>query len=166
MDLKNAAPEEMAKLLQQVLHDTPDLITLIDAQGNFLYVNRVVAGLKVDDVIGAPFFSYVPPEYVDLAKSSLKKCLDTGEEVRYETIATGPNNTQAYYSCRMMRQELAGKQVILCISSDVTEHRSLEEKLKSQIKELELLNSTMVDRELKMTELKKERDDLKKRLDT
>ena len=164
MVLKDATPEEMSKLLQQVLHDTPDFITLIDEQGNFLYINRVVAGLKEENIIGTPVFSYVPPEYVDLVKSALKKCLETGETVRYETIATGPNNTQAYYTCRMMRQEFTGKQVVLCVSSDSTEHKNLEEKLKSQIKDLELLNSTMIDRELKMTELKKELEDLKKEL--
>jgi transcriptional regulator with PAS, ATPase and Fis domain len=72
MDIKTASAEEMAKLLQQILTDTPDMITLIDAQGNFLYVNKVVPGLKEENVIGTPFYSYVPPEYVDTAKSSLK----------------------------------------------------------------------------------------------
>jgi len=73
-------------------------------------------------------------------------------------------------------------QLIILAMEDITDRKSLEEKLAGfakkqeikiiertaqlagRVKELEALNKTMVGRELKMVELKKEIEDLKKRV--
>ncbi len=77
-------------------------------------------------------------------------------------------------------RQIDSSQLIILAMEDITERKGLEEKLAeytkglelrvaqrteelaSRIKELEALNKTMVGRELKMVELKKEIEDLKK----
>lgn len=77
-------------------------------------------------------------------------------------------------------RQIDSVQLIILAMEDVTEKKLLEEKLNDytrsleakvvqrteelagRVKELEALNKTMVDRELKMIELKKELEDIKK----
>lgn len=79
-------------------------------------------------------------------------------------------------------RQIDSVQLIILAIEDITDRKALEEKLKeyteglegkvaertqelnNRLKELELLNKSMVGRELKMVELKKEIKDLKKRL--
>ena len=46
MDAPFGKAEETLGLLQQIVEVTPDFVALIDENGTFLYVNRVVSGLK------------------------------------------------------------------------------------------------------------------------
>ena len=48
---------------------------------------------------------------------------------------------------------------------DVLQNKQLEDSLKKRVDELEQTNQFMIDRELKMVELKKEIEELKRRLD-
>ncbi len=79
-------------------------------------------------------------------------------------------------------RQIDSAQLIILAMEDITERKTLEQqlatyttglevkdveqtaKLATRIKELELMNKTMVGRELKMVELKKEIEDLKKRI--
>jgi PAS domain S-box-containing protein len=69
--------------------------------------------------------------------------LSNGQEVRLETIKTPLKNEKG---------EVMG---IVGVSRDVTTAKLFEESLSAKMKELEFVNKIMVDRELKMVELKK-----------
>ncbi len=134
---------------------------MIDENGTFLYASRIVAGLKEEDVIGASVYSFVTPESVETVKASLRECLATNKMVTYEIAGPGPNQTTATYLCRMSPSVVNQKRVLLCISTDVTKYKELENDLRAKITELEKLMHAMTNRELKMTELKKEIEELK-----
>ncbi len=60
--------------------------------------------------------------------------------------------------------ELEGKPHLLSTILDITPRKQMEQELKNEMIRLELLNSHMVNRELRMVELKKENAELKERL--
>ena len=54
------------------------------------------------------------------------------------------------------------KTFFVAVFQNITKHKQAEENLSDRIKDLEFLNKSMVGRELKMVELKKELEELKK----
>ncbi len=59
MDIGKQDPQAVMQILQGILGSTDDLISLLDEQGRFLFVNKVVPGLTMEQVIGTPVTSFV-----------------------------------------------------------------------------------------------------------
>ena len=49
-----------------IVDTLPSFVLLLDREHRLLFLNRVVAGFTVDQVIGTSAFMYVPPEYHEI----------------------------------------------------------------------------------------------------
>jgi len=108
----------------------PDVILTVDRDGTILFINRVVPGLTVDEVIGTNVDHYTPPEHAPTLRAGIEKVFDTGEPESIEIEGAGPNASSAWYSSRLgpVRRESAIVAVTI-ITSDITERKRLEQEV-------------------------------------
>lgn len=110
------------------------------------------------------FLTFVHPEDRKRIMDGVKATLKTGVPFQGEYRIIRPNGEERVVDGRVMRfLDEKGKPVRLAGTvHDITEHKKLEEELQEKVDDLEKANKLMVDRELKMIELKKEIEKLKK----
>jgi hypothetical protein len=108
-------------------------------------------GKRVADMVPGLRASGILEQYADILKQGESK--DVGE-VYYPGDAVVPEAT--FYS----QLHVLSKDTLLLEFTNITEKKKTEEKLKTTVGELTRANALMVDRELKMIELKKEIDRL------
>ena len=117
--------------LQWITESTPDFITVIDLDYKILYVNRVVEGLKKDDIIGYPLFKLVKPDDQERVKKIFDLVVKTNKMISYETFYELPNGEKQYFESiakPLFKDDLL---VGLSISSrDITEKRIQQKKIK------------------------------------
>jgi PAS domain S-box-containing protein len=148
-------PAESIEFLKTILSSSPELIGVITKDGVFRYVNKVVEGLTIEKVIGTSMYDYASKDDIEAMKGYVATALAENRPVRYETRAMGPNGSESVYACIITPFTYNGEQLIVSIGSDVTEQKKAEEELQAKLKQLEMLNESMVNREIKMIELKK-----------
>lgn len=119
-------------MLRSLLDNAPDFIGLIDPTGALLFINRVVAGLTPEEVIGTPMYDYIPAEYHSVLTEALRRVAETGEPTHYDTVGMGPYGEYSYYETRLAPIIEDGATVaITFIATDVTVRRRLEEQLRT-----------------------------------
>ena len=96
-----------------------------------------------------------PKDQESYAKELIKQALEEKPIKNYETIHVKNDGTQIYVSLTLspIKDELDLIIGMSMISRDITERKMSEEKL-SKYDEINRLNRLMVDREVKMVELK------------
>jgi PAS domain S-box-containing protein len=99
-----------------------------------------VPGLTVEDVIGKTVYDYIPKIHHNIVKESLQEVARTGKNSSYELEGIGPHGTKAWYSTKVGPIKDQGRIVALMqITSDITERREAEKKIKVALGEKEML---------------------------
>jgi PAS domain S-box-containing protein len=122
--------EESLSRWKSLLTHAPDVILAVDRQGKILFVNRVVAGLTVDGVIGTNIGDYTTPEYARAQQAAVERVFRSGEPERLDLEGTGPNSSVAWYSSHIgpVRRDDAIVAVTI-LTSDITERKRLEREV-------------------------------------
>jgi len=120
-------------LLRAILEHGPSTVFAIDEDFRILSINRVPAGLEAADVLGTSCLDYVPPAFHATVRQAAAQVLRTGEPARYETIARGPDDSQAWYLTHVLplgpgAREGAAR--LLLLSDDITARRRAETDLR------------------------------------
>lgn len=113
------------------VENAPDNIMTLDRKGTILFINRTVADLKKEDVIGTSVYSYVSQE----SKATMRTCFErvwrTGEPGRYYVDYHASNGDIYCFESRVWPVMQKGKVVSLTVrSTDITERKKAEEALK------------------------------------
>lgn len=153
--------EKSPDFLKTILESSPNFISVINKDGIFKYLNRVVGGLEKSKVLGSSIYTFIPEQDVEALKSHVKRALDENKTVYYETRGAGPNNTVTVYSCSVSPVIWEGERVIVSIGTDISALKAIEKELHEKIDELEFMNKSMINREVKMAEMKSELEKLK-----
>ncbi len=180
--------DEHALFFQSIVDNVPNMIFVKDAKElRFTIFNKAgeeLLGYPKEAMIGKNDYDFFPKEQADFftAKDRLalenKIMLDIAEE----PLQTRDKGVRILHTKKIpILDENGVPKYLLGISEDITEKKKLEEELVKytknleqkvaeqtavlvdRVKELESLNEVMVGRELKMMDLKKEIDDLKKK---
>jgi PAS domain S-box-containing protein len=157
--------EEKFRMLSE---KSPNMI-FINKGGRIVYVNK-----RCEDLMGYTkkefysqgfdFMNLIAPQSRELVKENLKKHIE-GEDFppyEYTLITKGGREIIGIHNTKLI--EYDGEPAILGIITDITERKLAEEELNKKIKELEKWQNLTIGRELKMVELKKELNDLKRQL--
>ena len=143
-------------------------IVSMDSKLQFMSSSGVNA-LKIDDIaeyIGKPFASALYPEVSrNLINKTLEKVKETGESITHEMSVHDIEGQLLWFltSFVAVYDDEGRMDYIMVVSTDITERKQVEEKLRDKFDEIELMNSLMIGRELKMEKLRKQISSLKEK---
>jgi PAS domain S-box-containing protein len=124
-----------------LVENAPNIIMLVDRDRTIQFINHVIAGLDVKDVIGGSIYDYIQPESHDIARETIDRVFETGEPGYYEIKGVGPDGKISWYETTTGAIKIDEEVVSLIqISSDVTERKQTEEVLEEKTLELEKSN--------------------------
>jgi PAS domain S-box-containing protein len=155
--------------LQILFESAPDTYYIHDLMGTFLAGNKAaeeLIGYKREELIGSSFLKLdllTPQSILKAATTLAQNALGfpTGPDEYQLKRKDGQLITIEVHNIPITVKD---QKFVLGIARDITERKKLEEDLKNRTDELEKTNKFMVDRELKMVEMKTELNQLKAKL--
>lgn len=160
--------EETRKNLERITEQSLDAIVVHDGK-QVLFANsatlEMVGASSLDEVVGKDVASFVHPDSREVVKRRIGEMMKTGQSVgfveeKFLRLDGTPIDVEVGSSPTLFNGHLA----FLVTIRDVAKRRELETYRKENIKRIEKMNSFLVGRELKMRDLKKTVEQLKKDL--
>lgn len=148
-----------------IFEDVNDIVFTLNLKGEFTSANKAVSrvlGYKPEDIVGRSFEFLATPDSKAIIRSNIDdKVSGQKQRTLYEAVIKTKDGRFVTLEINSQAQLVNGKPVaIFGIARDVTERKIFEGQLNEKVKELEEFQSLAVGRELKMTELEKEINDL------
>jgi PAS domain S-box-containing protein len=141
---------------------SPEAIIILDDKGKFVDTNERISewlGYKPSEIVGrslldAPFLTVKSKAIV--AKTYAKRMLGSKIPV-YELEFKAKSGLLKVAEIRaVIIKDKNGKSVgDIVMATDITDRKMVEKEVSEKARELERLNSLMIDREIKMVEMKK-----------
>lgn len=148
--------EQYARALLDAI---PDLIFRMNRDGVYLDYKAMKEDLyfQSSSIIGKNNRDLTPPDFASLVEEKIRTTLEHGTMEVFEYQLVVPGKGLRFFEARMVP---SGPDEVTTISRDITERKKTDSALKKKIEELEWFNHMMIDRELKMIELKQEINEL------
>ena len=155
------ALRESERRARALLDAIPDLMFRLDGEGTYLDYKAAREDLYVQtgQIIGKRNRDLTPPDFADLIDKKIRKALEKGKMEVFDYELPIKNKGLRVFEARLVA---SGPNEVTAISRDITERKKAEETFQKKIQELEYFNNLMINRELKMIELKKEVNSLLK----
>ncbi len=116
---------------RSLVKNAPNIIMVLDQDGEILFINRTVAGLTIEQTIGKKVYEFVPADFHEKVRSAIEQVYKTGEMVEYETLGTGPDGTLSWYLSRVGPVRYRDRIIsVMLIATDITGRRRTEENLR------------------------------------
>ncbi len=158
---KNENKEEQLLFLKSIVDSVPIMIFVKEVKElRFILFNKAgeeLLGYNAQDMLGKNDYDFFPKEQAEffIAKDRLvlesKKLLD----IPKESINTKNKGVRILHTQKIpILAENGEAKYLLGISEDITEKERIEISLQEKFSELEKINQAMIDREIKMVELK------------
>jgi PAS domain S-box-containing protein len=132
-------------VLRAVTENTPDWLFLLDENLCVQFMNRPFGRNRPDIVLGRYFMDFVPPEYRASMEDIYRNALATGVPARLELSKPGPDGVPGNFEHRIMPVVESGMVRSLTVAvTDVTERKSAENELRTQVRILETMQEGVV----------------------
>jgi PAS domain S-box-containing protein len=125
------AAVESERRYRLIADSTDDLIALVDAEGNALYLSpshERVLGIPVRTAIGRPVTDWLDVENRKAAADAFRRALAHGEAV-LEVVVRRPDGKRRILDTNMKRVEAEQGRLVAILSRDATEQRELQMRL-------------------------------------
>jgi PAS domain S-box-containing protein len=93
--------EAEVRVLSAMLENAPDFISRITVDGNFLYLNHVSPGLRVEDVLGTSVYRYIPEAFYERAHAAMRAARETRSVQQYATLGPRSADSVGHYLTRV-----------------------------------------------------------------
>jgi PAS domain S-box-containing protein len=124
--------QESEENLQALVDALPNFVMNLDLEGRIVFINRVVEGLAIGQVLGTSMFLFIPPEFHDTVRQAFESVVQTGKPVRYFTQGPGIHGASSWYASYLGPIWRDGKLVAVTLTTeDITERRLAEEAVKA-----------------------------------
>ncbi len=129
---------ESEERFRSIVEGSNDYIAIVNEEREFLYVNRLIWGLKLEDVIGTKLDRLIPEEFLEAATGAITHVFETGESFDYETVALEERGVRTWlYSKVSPMKNKDGVYAASIISRDVTEHHNHQLEIERLNEDLE-----------------------------
>jgi PAS domain S-box-containing protein len=162
------ALRESEEIFRSLAEYSPNMIFIV-VKNKIYYVNQLCEkklGYTKEEFF-APDFNFLQlasPEHKQLLIENLTLHAKGKEIEPYEFLMLAKDGRQLYTMINAKLIQVGNENAILGVIMDISEQRWAEEILKRKANQFEHFSTLMVDRELKMVELKQEVNDLLKKL--
>jgi len=150
-------------LTHSIIDNSTSLIYLFDTERKVQLVNSRFESLfntKKDEMTGKPREAFMPAEIALQHRNNDLEIIKSKQSITFEEQNQEPDGKHFYITQKFPLFNSTGNiYAVGGISTDITERKRAEEKNQNQLNELKRYNSTMVDREIKMIQLKQEIND-------
>jgi len=121
---------EAESRLRSIAENSPDHVMLLDKDLIVRYANHASPGQTVEQLLGAPLYTFVEDNDRERIKQILKAVLDTKKPDVYETEYYAPDGNFIYYESRVSPL-LSGEDVsgLVVNSRDISQRKELENQL-------------------------------------
>ena len=163
-----AALRESEERFRLFMDHSPIIAWMKDEQGRHVYLNRAFQdrfGMSLAEARGKTDAELWPPEMAEVFRRNDQAVLAAGRPVELTEETLNPDGSRCHWlSSKFLFRAAAGQRFVAGVRMDITELKRTEQALRAANGELTLFNQSMVGRELRMIELKKEIDELCVRL--
>jgi PAS domain S-box-containing protein len=140
------ALRESQQLLQAIIDNSMPVIYVKDLAGRYMLVNRRfedIFQLSRDAIVGRTDHEIFPKEAADAFRSMDKRVAAANHAITEEETAPHHDGLHDYLSVKAPLRDAAGMTyAVFGISTDITERKRTEERLRSQLERLNLLDET------------------------
>jgi PAS domain S-box-containing protein len=159
---------EEKERFEMLMQASPDCIKLFDLDNKLEYMSP--GGLaehhfkSMEEAIGFDWTETVVPEQREEIRQKIKESIEQKRAVSLD-VKHLPELADREWCHLIINPVFDAKgevKYFVGISRDITERKHSEEEIRRHVSELELFNKVTVGRELKMAELKKENEQLRK----
>lgn len=140
---RKRAEEELRKSenrWRSLVQNAPNVIFTVGRDERITFINYVLPGFDINQVIGQSVYEFIQPESTDVMRRAFERVFATGESETYELVGHGPQGEPAWYSNRVGAIKQDGEVVsLVVISSDITERKQAEDEIHRRTGELTAL---------------------------
>ena len=135
---------ESQQMLRAIVDNSTAVVYVKDLEGRYLMINRryeEIFHLTTDAIIGKTDHEIFSKEAADAFRAVDLRVLAAGTVLEMEELAPQVDGLHTYLSIKCPLLDASGKSYAICgISTDITERKQSEIKLRTQFTRLELLN--------------------------
>jgi len=165
--------EKSQLMLQGIIDLLPIRIFWKDKNLNLLGCNKAFAldagAESPNEILGKSDFEMAWKDQAELYRADDMTVINSGKpKLNYEEEQTTPKGNKIWLMTNKtpLKNGVGEIQGVLGTYMDITEQKQSDDKLKSALDETKKMNGLMIDRELKMVELKKKIEELKNQIKT
>ncbi|MFB2833274.1 PAS domain S-box protein [Floridanema evergladense] len=131
--IENALRESEAKW-RSLVENAPSFVLMIDREGKFLFINRVLPEFSMETIIGESFYDYVLPEYQSIQKAAVERVFLSGEATTFEVLGyKDAQRNLAWYETRIAPIWQDGEiSAAIVISNDINNRKQTEADLREK----------------------------------
>lgn len=152
--------EDRNRMFSKIIEETSQPWGMSSLEGVFVEVNHALVdflGYSKDELTQKKYMELIDPKYHEAMMQGMEQIRETGSSFVSEVSFVKKDGTKAYADIMINYYYKDGAPVsIYAFITDITKQKLLELELVEHANEVEQMNKLMVDRELKMIELKGE----------
>ena len=140
-----AALRESQMTLQTVAASSADWLALFDRSRKCIFLNRPFRGILPEDWIGAPVENFVPPEDRPRVHEIFEHVMRSGEPRDFDQVIQDPECGARYLELRARAVQADGRIFGAVVNiTEVTERRSQQDQMHTQVRILETMREGVV----------------------
>jgi len=132
------ALQEAEERWHSLVQNAPEFVATVDPEGRIEFVNRVLPGYALEQVIGSSVFEICAPSCHAQVRQILQQVFQRGEAASFEVPGLLPDRTVAWFAGRVGPIRRSGQvESAVVLATEVTEHKRAADALRRAHDELD-----------------------------